>query len=153
MQRIRNTVSGPTEPRDTHVFWVDTSNPESPVLKMFNGGWVAVSESEGGGGGSQGGGLNILQTEENLPELPAVSQELTTAEMAEYFHITEQELRDLYDGKYSGIVGPNNIPYFLIQVSPDLGYSTDFNIAYMGSSGFQIYHTAVDTWTNAYIWD
>lgn len=51
MQRIRNTVSGPTEPRDTHVFWVDTSNPESPVLKMFNGGWVAVSEPEGGGSG------------------------------------------------------------------------------------------------------
>lgn len=53
MQRIRNTVSGPTEPKDTHVFWVDTSNPESPVLKMFNGGWVAVSESNGGGSGSE----------------------------------------------------------------------------------------------------
>lgn len=51
MQRIRNTVSGPTEPNDTHVFWVDTSDPENPVLKMFNGGWVAVSESNGGGGG------------------------------------------------------------------------------------------------------
>lgn len=102
MQRIRNTVSGPTEPSDTHVFWVDTSDPENPVLKMFNGGWVAVSEPGGGGGGSSSSVILELGCEE-WPMNHGDEYVTGIPQIIETLGITEEEYNDIVTGKVIAI--------------------------------------------------
>ena len=49
LSRLRTTVTSITEPADTHVGWIDVSNADSPVLKIYsNGEWKPLSSSGGG---------------------------------------------------------------------------------------------------------
>lgn len=44
MKQIRTTIESPYEPNDNGALWLDTSNPDAPILKAFtNGKWQATS--------------------------------------------------------------------------------------------------------------
>jgi len=55
--RIRTTIMGTLPPENTNVFWIDTSNQDSPELKAFvDGEWRATS------GGNEGGSSEFIET-------------------------------------------------------------------------------------------
>lgn len=75
MKRINKAVVDKGAPPDSNVFWVDTENPDNPVLKInIDGVWKAVAGSSGGsdsgGGGDDSGSSEdaIKYTEQALTE-------------------------------------------------------------------------------------
>jgi len=61
MKRINKAVVNPGAPADGNVFWVDTSNPDKPILKIHDSnGWIAVG---GEGGGSTEGAVSYNEQE------------------------------------------------------------------------------------------
>ena len=48
MKRLEKIIQSVTEPNLADVMWLDTSNPNNPILKsQINGEWKATSESSG----------------------------------------------------------------------------------------------------------
>lgn len=49
MQQIKAIVKGPYEPQDNQVLWIDTSNPDEIVEKVFEGGeWKMTQPTQQG---------------------------------------------------------------------------------------------------------
>lgn len=93
------------EDKSNKISTITDSDEQYPSAK-------AVYDAIQTGGGSCP--LNILVTGENLEELQNYGPTIRSG-LAEYFGVTEGQLQDLMDGKYSGLVGPNNIVFWLIE--------------------------------------
>lgn len=133
VERIKEIVTGPIEPNVPNTLWIDTTNPESPVLKVVvNGAYRAMAGSSSGGDDSDKCLCNIVTVElgdgDYIPaadkSLPVFSEELNS-EVWGY----------LEDGKcilIKGIEGLE-ISYFLLdnvkKMSPSAYYySLNFDI-------------------------
>lgn len=134
VERIKEIVTGPVEPNIPNTLWIDTTNPESPVLKVVvNGAYRAMAGSSSDGGDSDKCHCNIVTIEMNdddyIPSknrsLPVFSEELNS-KVWEY----------LEDGKcilIKGIEGLETFSYFLLdkvkKISPSAYYySLNFDI-------------------------
>lgn len=114
VERIKEIVTGPIEPNVPNTLWIDTTNPESPVLKVVvNGAYRAMAGSSSGGDDSDKCLCDIVTVEldegDYIPaadkSLPVFSEELNS-KVWEY----------LEDGKcilIKGIEGLE-ISYFLL---------------------------------------
>lgn len=92
VERIKEIVTGPIEPNVPNTLWIDTTNPESPVLKVVvNGAYRAMAGSSSGGDDSDKCLCNIVTVEvgegDYIPSknqsLPVFSEELNS-EIWEY---------------------------------------------------------------------
>lgn len=53
MQEIKTVIRSPYEPNDVHALWIDTSNIDSPIVKVHeNGKWQGIG-GDGGGSSSE----------------------------------------------------------------------------------------------------
>lgn len=72
MKQIRTTIEGPYEPNDNGALWLDTSNPDAPILKAFtNGKWQATI------GGEKVTEIDSDSTDEEIPSAKAVNDRIT----------------------------------------------------------------------------
>lgn len=87
VERIKEIVTGPIEPNVPNTLWIDTTNPESPVLKVVvNGAYRAMAGSSSGGDDSDKCLCNIVTVElgegDYIPKtdtnLPVFSEELNS---------------------------------------------------------------------------
>lgn len=87
VERIKEIVTGPIEPNVPNTLWIDTTNPESPVLKVVvNGAYRAMAGSSSGGDDSDKCLCNIVTVElgdgDYIPSknqsLPVFSEELNS---------------------------------------------------------------------------
>ena len=87
VERIKEIVTGPIEPNVPNTLWIDTTNPESPVLKVVvNGAYRAMAGSSSGGDDSDKCHCNIVTVElgegDYIPKtdtnLPVFSEELNS---------------------------------------------------------------------------
>lgn len=127
VERIKEIVTGPIEPNVPNTLWIDTTNPESPVLKVVvNGAYRAMAGSSSGGDGSDKCHCNIVTVElgdgDYIPKtdnnLPVFSEELNS-KVWEY----------LENGKcvlIKGIVGLEIFSYFLIDKVEKMPPSTEY---------------------------
>lgn len=96
--------------------------------------------------------FTVFHSELNLERLES-SGITTKSGLAEYLHITEKELDDLYDGKYNVVIGPDNIPLFLDEYhSLDGNGRAAFASASQHDKRFEIYNFG-NEWANGYAWD
>lgn len=66
VERIKEIVTGPIEPNVPNTLWIDTTNPESPVLKVVvNGAYRAMAGSSSGGDDSDKCLCDIVTVEIN----------------------------------------------------------------------------------------
>ena len=101
LSRLRTTVTSITEPADTHVGWIDVSNADSPVLKIYsNGEWKPLSSS---GGGSDSLEFIVMENSEWLKASSGGSTYFTKAEACAAAGITEE----LWDSLLSGESTPD----------------------------------------------
>lgn len=64
VERIKEIVTGPIEPNIPNTLWIDTTNPESPVLKVVvNGAYRAMAGSSSDGDDSDKCLCNIVTVE------------------------------------------------------------------------------------------
>lgn len=103
MQRIRTTVISADAPKDTYVEWIDVSNTDSPVPKIYsNGEWKPLSSS-GGGSGSDSLEFIVMENSEWLKASSIGSTYSTKAEACAAAGITEE----LWDSLLSGECTPD----------------------------------------------
>ena len=154
VERIKEIVTGPIEPNVPNTLWIDTTNPESPVLKVVvNGAYRAMAGSSSGGDDSDKWHCNIVTVElgegDYIPSkdksLPVFSEELNS-KIWEY----------LEDGKcilIKGINGLKNFSYFLLDSVEKMPpstyyYSLNFDIYAISSTvdGFEAYCCAPENY-------
>ena len=71
MKQIRTTIESPYEPNDNGALWLDTSNPDAPILKAFtNGKWQATI-------GEKVTEIDSDSTDEEIPSAKAVNDRIT----------------------------------------------------------------------------
>lgn len=87
VERIKEIVTGPIEPNVPNTLWIDTTNPESPVLKVVvNGAYRAMAGSSSSGGDSDKCHCDIVTVELGVGDyipatdnsLPVFSEELNS---------------------------------------------------------------------------
>lgn len=127
VERIKEIVTGPIEPNVPNTLWIDTTNPESPVLKVVvNGAYRAMAGSSSGGDDSDKCHCNIVTVKlgegDYIPSknqsLPVFSEELNS-KVWEY----------LENGKcvlIKGIEGLEIFSYFLIDKVEKMPPSTEY---------------------------
>lgn len=99
MQRIRTTVISADAPKDTYVEWIDVSNTDSPVPKIYsNGEWKPLSSS-GGGSGSDSLEFIVMENSEWLKASSGGSTYSTKAEACAAAGITEEMWDSLLSGE------------------------------------------------------
>ena len=104
------------------------------------------------GGGGADSPFIVFRSEINLRGLSS-SGTLTKAGLAEYLHMTEKDVDDLYAGKYNVVICPDNIPMFLVEYHSLFGSNrVNFSPSNYSGDGFTIYNLG-DEWANQYAWD
>lgn len=72
MKQIRTTIESPYEPNDNGVLWLDTSNPDAPILKAFTNGKQQATI-----GGEKVTEISSDSTNEEIPSAKAVNDRIT----------------------------------------------------------------------------
>jgi len=117
---------GTLPPENTNVFWIDTSNPDSPTLKAFVDGEWKPTSGGGGGGGSSSLSMLVISCSDN--DMITGWEAATLHEAAQNFGITDEECAKLYAGEYS-IVMTDSSPVLRF-LSTELGEYNTNNIKY-----------------------
>jgi len=133
VERIKEIVTGPIEPNVPNTLWIDTTNPESPVLKVVvNGAYRAMAGSSSGGDDSDKCLCNIVTVElgegDYIPaenhSLPVFSEELNS-KVWEYLEDGKCILIKGNTDEGSGITSSS---YFLLDTVQKTSSTSTFNI-------------------------
>lgn len=116
------------------------------ILQVGQDGKIEWVDPSGGGGSCP---INILTTDLNLEKLEDYGP-TTRQGLAEYFGITEEQLQDLYDGKYNALCGPDNIICWLSEHNPNNGMTA---YSCLANYGVEIYCFGDDQWAKGYMFD
>lgn len=136
VERIKEIVTGPIEPNVPNTLWIDTTNPESPVLKVVvNGAYRAMAGSSSGGDDSDKCLCNIVTVEINksnyIPakdgSLPIFSEELNS-EIWGYLWDGKCVLYNFLDRQGSNLIISYTLPTKIIS-SPAIAPENPFGFA------------------------